>query len=309
LLKVFRDFLIFSIFILLTIGFLASLAFSQNSEICLECHDTKASSLMNSPHELYDNSALKTTLPVSCQSCHDGWQDHIDDPSTSNITTGNEISLTQQAEICSRCHITPHQTAMVSSDPHQFQGISCSSCHTIHDNHNDDLVKDDRENYCLVCHEAVAFEFSQRSFHPLESGNIKCTDCHGQSLISNANNKIGFDWGCQNCHDDLSGPYLYEHPVTYNHLVEGESCIECHEPHGSPNDRLLKQPGNGTCNQCHGTPPGHLANHNGLGSRLECVQCHTEIHGSYINRLFLDPDLGVKFFPDCYQSGCHGINN
>ena len=118
----------------------------------------------------------------------------------------------------------------------------------------------------------------------------------------------GLNWKCQGCHSDVAGPYLYEHPVTYQHLVEGVGCTECHSPHGSPNDRLLTQPGNGVCLQCHGTPPGHRTRHSGLGTKLACVDCHSDIHGSYDNNKFLDPMLGTKLFPNCYQSGCHIFN-
>ncbi len=309
MLKPCKHFITITYILPLMLVFCASTALSQESETCLECHDTQAASLLDTPHELFDSSTLKTTTRISCQSCHEGWQDHIDDPSASNIIAGTEITLFRQAEICSRCHVTPHQAAMVSTDPHLYQGITCSSCHTIHGNHTSKLVKDDRENYCLACHGSIAFEFNQRSFHPLASGNIRCVDCHNQSSMAATQTKVGFDWNCQNCHEDLAGPFLYEHPVVYSHLVEGEACIECHAPHGSPNDRLLRQPGNGTCKQCHATPPGHLTNHSGMGAQLECVQCHTEVHGSYESRLFLDPDLGAKFSQDCYQAGCHAINN
>ena len=63
------------------------------------------------------------------------------------------------------------------------------------------------------------------------------------------------------------------------------------------------------CLQCHSVPSGHLTTHDGLGVKYDCVECHSEIHGSYDSRLLLDPDLNSKFFPDCYQSGCHSANN
>jgi DmsE family decaheme c-type cytochrome len=284
-------------------------ACAYDSGTCLDCHDTKAADLKASVHQLNDPALLESPVNVACQSCHDGWEAHLEEPSADNITTGAKLTLLKEAELCSRCHVTPHQSAMVSTDPHHLYDITCSTCHTIHDNHNQYLVKDDSGNYCLTCHNSVAFEFEQRSVHPLKTGNINCVDCHDLSSIEKNARTTGFDWRCQNCHEDLAGPFIHEHPVVYNHLVEGGSCMECHNPHGSPNDRLLNQPGSGTCKQCHGTPPGHNTAHSGLGAKLECVQCHTEIHGSNTNHLFLDPDLGDKFFPDCYQSGCHTAND
>ena len=283
--------------------------FAQDPSLCLECHEDMAATLQNSPHELTAESAEFSALSVNCFGCHDGWQVHAEDPSTENISRPDNLSQSEQSEVCSRCHLTPHQSAMATTDPHMNAGLACTSCHMIHDNGNAHLVKEDLDNFCVTCHSSIAAEFQMKSSHPLESGNIRCVDCHDMAMIENREFKIGFDWKCQSCHEDQAGPYLYEHPVVYDYLVEGGGCTECHAPHGSVNDRLLKESGRVICLQCHSLPPGHIARHAGLGSKFECVQCHSEVHGSYSNNLFLDPDLGNKLFPDCYQSGCHTVGN
>ena len=215
--------------------------------------------------------------------------------------------LKSQADVCAGCHITPHQASIPSGDVHAKANLACASCHLIHDNSNEFLVKENLDNYCLSCHTSTAMEFQQRSVHPLEAGNVRCVDCHSLESIGASEFKTGFDSSCQSCHDEKFGPYLYEHQATYDHLVEAGACIECHEPHGSMNDRLLKTPNNTLCLQCHEAPLGHMTNHSGLGMKYNCVDCHSDIHGSYDNRLMLDPDLGSKFSPDCYQSGCHSM--
>jgi DmsE family decaheme c-type cytochrome len=285
--------------------FTAGNLLAENSSICLDCHDDKASSLAGTAHQLSDSSSLPSPVKIECMECHDGWQTHINNPMPENISRGDSLSLLDEAALCSRCHQTPHQVAMVSTDPHQKAGLTCSSCHTVHYNSNKHLLKEDMDNYCLSCHQSVSMDFEKRSAHPLNSKIITCTDCHRLASPEAVDFAVGMDWTCQSCHDDKAGPYLYEHPVVYSYLVEGGGCTECHEPHGSVNDRLLKQPGSGLCLQCHGLPAGHLTNHSGLGAKFACVKCHTEIHGSFENRSLLDPDLGIKFFPDCYQSGCH----
>jgi DmsE family decaheme c-type cytochrome len=280
----------------------------EENSTCLDCHEDRETSLSGTAHQLSFEDELSSPVAVGCIGCHDGWETHLEDPSEETIAALQEYSRFDQAELCGRCHLSSHQVAMMSTDPHNRTEIVCLTCHTVHDNLNRALVKDDAQNFCVTCHTTVAADFKRRSAHPLESMNIRCSDCHPAGGNKDMTLARGLDWSCQGCHTDLAGPYFYEHPVVYNHLVEGVGCTECHEPHGSVNDRLLNQPGNGVCLQCHGIPPGHRTNHSGLGTKLACVDCHTSVHGSYDNRLLLDPDLGVKLFPDCYQSGCHIFN-
>jgi len=290
-------------------GFYTNQVIKKESAKCLDCHDDMATSLIGSAHQMATDKTLKAAVEVGCIGCHEGWEKHIDEPSAENITSLPGLSLVRQAEICSGCHADPHQSGVVATDPHYRANVACLSCHTIHNNKNRSLVKDDGENFCATCHTTVAAEFKRRFVHPLESGNIRCTDCHKLQCMNDPSLTVGLDWTCQNCHSEKAGPFTYEHPVAYKHLVNGGGCPECHEPHGSPNDRLLIQPGNGLCRQCHEVPAGHRVQHSGLGTKLDCVVCHSEIHGSYSNKKLLDPDLGIKLFPDCYQSGCHNIND
>lgn len=302
-----RLFYVLTSTLILSVALCLTSTYGAESNVCFDCHEGIAETLMNTPHELASTSTKAASITADCRDCHDGWQSHIEDPSADNIGKASELSPAKQAELCGRCHLSPHQMAVSTDGAHAKAYLSCSSCHKIHDNLNRKLVRDDTDNYCATCHPTALMEFKQRSAHPLESSNIRCIDCHHLESIGVAEFTIGFDWGCQSCHEEKSGPFLYEHPVVYDHLVAGGSCTECHEPHGSVNDRLLTQPGKTLCMQCHGTPPGHLTAHSGLGSKGDCVECHSEIHGSFSNRLLLDPDLGMKLFPDCYQSGCHSL--
>ncbi|MEP0829094.1 MAG: hypothetical protein HRF51_11280 [bacterium] len=277
----------------------------ENSSLCLNCHEDQGKSLEGTVHALASADEMKSSFGSGCVGCHDGWEVHINDPSPDNIGKPQTLSAKEQAEVCGRCHLSPHQSAMATTDVHHRANVACLDCHSIHGNHKSGLVKDEAQNFCASCHPAVKAEFSRRSAHPLRSGNIDCTNCHSLSGIKDPLMAVGLDWKCQNCHSEKSGPFLFEHGAINKHLIDGGGCVECHEPHGSANDRLLVQAGNGNCLKCHDIPPAHRTMHNGLGNRLECVFCHTDIHGSYDNKKFLDPNLGVKLFPDCYQSGCH----
>jgi DmsE family decaheme c-type cytochrome len=231
----------------------------------------------------------------------------MEDPSKSFPVIPADLPFNQQGEVCGRCHIGTHQQAMLTTDPHARASLVCTSCHAIHSNKDGKQTKRWNSEACLTCHTNVARQFEMRSAHPLQSGNIKCIDCHDLSGTKDQMLAIGMDWSCQGCHSDKSGPFTYEHPVTSSHLVNGGGCVECHNPHGSNNSKLLNQPESGICLQCHTTPSGHRTQHAGLGTKFACANCHSEIHGSFDNRALLDPNLGTRFFPDCFQSGCHII--
>jgi DmsE family decaheme c-type cytochrome len=301
-------------FILLMAGYALASTIYQEKELadysstCLDCHEDYLKTLKDSPHS-FSPEEMNSRFPIGCISCHDGWKEHLEDPGVETISNVMEEPLGRQEDICARCHVTLHQTSMAGDDPHARVDITCTECHTVHNNLNRFLLKSDRDNYCLECHRAVGAEFNSNSFHPLETGNVRCIDCHKLGRIEDYLTRIGNDWRCQNCHSELSGPFVYEHKVVYSHYVEGNGCIECHEPHGSANRSLLKQPGDGLCYQCHTIPPGHITNHSGFPARTPCVSCHSEVHGSNDSRLFLAPDLNMRFASDCYQSGCHTRGN
>jgi DmsE family decaheme c-type cytochrome len=87
---------------------------------------------------------------------------------------------------------------------------------------------------------------------------------------------------CYECHTEKRGPFLWEHePVR-------ESCVTCHDPHGSTNDRLLVAKVPMLCQRCHiGTRhPSTIYDSLSIQNKSVrvvdrgCVNCHSQIHGS-----------------------------
>jgi len=81
---------------------------------------------------------------------------------------------------------------------------------------------------------------------------------------------------------------VFEHEV-----VAVEGCTTCHSPHGSVNRHLLAYQRVGDlCLQCHpGQPFFHVAvDESGRRTTAinDCTRCHTEIHGSNNDALFLN---------------------
>ena len=88
------------------------------------------------------------------------------------------------------------------------------------------------------------------------------------------------------------------HPIREGKVV----CSDCHNPHGSPGPKLLKEfTVNETCYNCHAEKRGPLLwEHQPV--RDNCLNCHTP-HGSTQARLLIErmPYLCQK----CHETGNH----
>jgi len=144
-------------------------------------------------------------------------------------------------------------------------------------------------------------EFELTSNHRVLEGVIGCIDCHDltQQLAIPGGDEL--HRRCLSCHGEMEGPFLHEHQATNAYSVNGGSCTECHSPHGSVFDRLLRIPSTQLCQQCH-IVPGHQTAHDGLFANQDCLTCHTEIHGSFDNEQYFAPGTPPGL---CFQSGCH----
>lgn len=276
---------------------------------CLDCHDGLDKSLMFSPHRPGSTMSQPGNAPA-CADCHRGGEVHIEDPSADNIGNPAIMSGSDEAEICRQCHMPHNELDNYGFDIHEIQTINCSQCHKIH-NSETKLLHDRETNFCLKCHTSVTSGFGKVSNHPLNQGALTCLSCHRFSQKSDAALDLDLNRVCQDCHPEQGGPWLYEHDATLGWSVEEGGCLECHQAHGSVNDRLLKQPRRQLCRNCHITPPGHINSsaHGYVWSDYQdCTLCHSQVHGSFENDKFLDPNLPAVLGTDCFASGCHNNN-
>ena len=191
----------------------------------------------------------------------------------------------------------------------------------------------DRNARCLQCHEKTARLLWKGSQH--ESRNVACTDCHSvMHPVTERGNlaKPTVIATCGNCHKQkVTQLSRFSHmPITDGKL----ECSSCHNPHGSPNDKLLIASSvNQTCYGCHPDKRGpflyehapvveNCANcHDPHGSNKEkllkisrprlCQQCHPTAHGATTAK---PADAATVRF--VYNKGCvnchlnlHGSNH
>lgn len=105
----------------------------------------------------------------------------------------------------------------------------CAECHT--DILNNNIKHPPAEESCDNCHQSTGNE------HPLE--NVK-----GFSLIE------GIPELCFACHDDVKN-FIQNMPVIHKAVIEKKSCINCHSPHSSSEEKLMKTETKELCLSCH----------------------------------------------------------
>jgi DmsE family decaheme c-type cytochrome len=280
------------------------------STACLECHPGRDTLLIGTPHwsgTTHDGAEAR----VACTDCHHGDRKHWEeDPTANRMTNPAEVGAQAEDRICAGCHRNAHQQTMLAGNVHAQSDVSCSGCHQVHGNRRESLLKADQPGLCLRCHARIEGQFARPYHHPVREGIVRCSECHVN--VDRTSPELSYNGAggtCVSCHAEFAGPFPYEHQAMLDHSTEEGGCLSCHEPHGSNLPRLLRQPyeppHQQLCTQCHSVPR-HFANamHGTRWSTVPCNECHSDIHGSYDNRLFVNESLKAQ---GCFNAGCHHI--
>ncbi|MBI3263636.1 MAG: DmsE family decaheme c-type cytochrome [Acidobacteria bacterium] len=208
-------------------------------------------------------------------------------------------------EKCTSCHeaqtnaykATPHGRSSLEPSPAAAQG--CETCHGPGKGHLDDvgdktkirrfsttgMAPREASEICATCHDRGTHALWTGSQH--DQRNVGCPTCHsvhspkGEKQIK-ATTQPEL---CSTCHRNVVNKISrFNHmPVREGSLV----CSSCHNPHGSPNVKLLKAGTtvNEACTSCHAEKRGpYLWEHAPVANA--CVTCH-EPHGSNNERLLV----------------------
>jgi DmsE family decaheme c-type cytochrome len=149
---------------------------------------------------------------------------------------------------------------------------------------------------CLTCHQGGPRDHWTGSVH--QRNGLSCSDCHNPMAnfsVEGLMAKASINDTCAQCHKDVR---LQFNRRSHMPLPEGQmSCDDCHNPHGSLTNPLLKTNSvNETCYQCHAEKRGpFLFEHAPV--RESCLNCHSP-HGSNQASLLVAP---IPFL--CQQ--CH----
>lgn len=271
---------------------------------CVECHEGADTLLARTPHRILispEGKRVKNT-PLSCGDCHSNWERHLEGPGLGNIDNPEKISTFENFKLCTSCHFSPHTQEYGEFNVHFRNKISCSVCHSVHQPKAEHLLVKSSNALCQECHQEIVARFSLVSHHPVGEKVIKCVDCHRVLREpGKAFSLVSPNEECYGCHSEFEGPFPFEHEAVNDYNVEKEGCTLCHEAHGSPNPRLLKQPAGALCLQCHFLLK-HQTAHGGIWAKRNCLECHVDVHGSYTNKYLFGDDL---FGGACFGRGCH----
>ena len=266
---------------------------------CTRCHDETDKhpvlSILKSKHAVMADSRTPFG-EQACVTCHGASEKHMEAPGDAAqraapdiVFEGDHVSPSAtRNEVCLDCHMGDDRMHWAGS-AHEFENVACTSCHTLHVGDDPVLATATQPEICFTCHKTKRAETKRPFSHPIEQGEMACSDCHnphgssGPSLL--AENTVNET--CYGCHAEKRGPFLWEHqPVR-------EDCTHCHRPHGSVHPGMLKNRGPFLCQQCHLAPqhPSGAYSGGGLaGATLpsgaqqmlgkNCLNCHSQVHGS-----------------------------
>jgi len=251
------------------------------SEQCILCHSDRAPKSLISHVSLIDRDKENPDYGYGCEACHGPGGAHNGD--VAGIIQPAKLEIDDAVKLCSRCHsdLRSFNSQEWNLSEHSYADLSCLACHSGHSEYKYFLVKDEKIEVCFQCHTEKRAELNMRSHHPVEEGQISCVSCHNphsgkfERQLRDETDKLCFE-----CHGDKEGPFAYDHDV--DQASGGEGCLTCHFVHGSNTDNLIRYPQR-LCLECH----SEMGRGNHFPGTCWASGCHSEIHGSYSNSLFL----------------------
>ena len=250
--------------------------FVKDEKVCATCHEDYMKAYSHTRHALASRG--NAARPVDCESCHGPRSEHITNPTKE--LDHRKLSAAKQSAVCLQCHEGGARMGW-KGGAHASAEVSCSSCHYVMERKGPEglLIREQAKDTCYTCHADVRGQMLKTSHHPVREGRIVCADCHnvhgaaGPAALKAAT----VNETCYTCHADKRGPFVWEHAPSR------ESCLTCHEAHGSNHRSMLASKDPMLCLQCH-SYGGHInlprynrtSNPYGTG----CTNCHTSVHGS-----------------------------
>jgi DmsE family decaheme c-type cytochrome len=226
---------------------------------------------------------------ATCEACHTTAASHWKQTIHARISARPRNAL--RARGCEACHGAGSLHVANPQDPSLIVGFSRGS----------GIPNPTRNAMCLQCHAGGARVYWTGSIH--ETQDLACSDCHNPMAGVSATGLLArgnVSRTCFTCHPAQRAQFRKR---SHMPLLEGKiACSDCHAPHGSPTDPLLRGDSvNQMCTSCHAAKRGpFLWEH--APAREDCSTCHTP-HGS--NHAPLLKARAHMLCQECHQENYH----
>jgi predicted CXXCH cytochrome family protein len=229
-------------------------------KICLSCHEGIVPGKAQSTH--------RVAVEGNCVKCHDP---HAAKNKNNLLLAGNEL--------CFGCHQRIAKEVAGNKFKHSPAEKGCVNCHNPHGSSKAaSLLKEDMPTLCVACHKPDTPAFGKQHMgYPVARSrctschdphgsstrgmfwakghqpvmNRMCSQCHPEPASPDAlkGKKPGFEL-CRGCHNNMMNDTFGRNRM-HGPVVDKVSCLNCHRPHASRENALLKGPQLVLCGQCH----------------------------------------------------------
>jgi DmsE family decaheme c-type cytochrome len=282
------------------------------------------------PSSEEDGAAPRYLGQAICRACHQVEAAHWGPTIHGRLFTGAPRT-DLAAKGCEGCHGPGSRHVAAPSDPSRIIAFTRASGATV----------ERMNSMCLQCHASGARIYWKGSVH--ERQQLACSDCHNpmtRQSAANLQERESVSRTCFSCHPQQRADFRKR---SHMPLLEGKiACNDCHQPHGSPTDPLLRADSvNQLCYRCHADKRGpflwehapvaenclnchrpHGSNHEALLVTIPpflCQRCHAQTGGfGHPNDLLTSGNLAAAADPDerILNGGCvnchvqiHGSNH
>jgi len=223
------------------------------------------------------------------------------------------------ADTCAICHQA--EVNAFPNDPHSKlalehngKGVTCESCHGPGQAHVESggvankifqfskATPKQVEEKCLSCHAGEHPNF-ERTAHG--DAGVSCISCHSMHKFEPQTVLLKMKQPnlCYQCHTDIKASFSrpFHHKVPEGLM----QCSDCHDPHGTFRDKLLKSSAdqNAVCVKCHAETAGPFVYEHPPLKLEGCTSCHFP-HGSPNARLLTRNNVNSM----CLQCHTASIN-
>lgn len=228
---------------------------AKGAKLCFACHgDLKERFASGSVHTVVRDGR--------CTACHDP-----------HLAAHDQLLSFEGNDLCFSCHEEIRILA-TGDGMHDAVDAGCDLCHDTHQSELPAQLVEPASDLCAQCHDVDDEELSALHLGA-DLGALRCTSCHDphgspvSPLLATGSIHEPFSDGCDLCHEDgidqlMEGggqalcyvchseiEELVAEAVVPHEALELGECTDCHTPHASRQEHLLKESSARVCAECH----------------------------------------------------------